>query len=437
MGSRAQLQPTIFVASDSSQHQQSHPPSQASAVARPASDVLKRPICLITHEFFPARGGIATFSEEIARAGATLDYKIEVWAQANGEDEKSWPFPVRRMPVRGTHGFVCRTRLALELIRNRRYLRKATVYMPEPAPLLAMMPLQFFAGFRPKRLVVTFHGSEILRFYRNPFYRVLTRQLIRNTSRVSVLSEFTRDLLYECFPEASGKTIIAPGALRSDLAAEKRDGGADVALPVEAAPGKLVVLTVGRLHPRKGQIYAMRALQALPAHVRANVEYWIVGKSSNGAGAPYEQELRATAARDTSLTVRFLGEVSDGVLGKIYGRADVFAMTSINYRQSVEGFGLVYLEASAHGLPIVAHGVGGVGEAVIDGKTGFVVPPPPPGSNDVSELTATFQTLLCDALLRERMGATGREHARLNNWQDSAKKLFAPLTGVTVAPWPA
>ena len=77
-------------------------------------DVLKRPICLITHEFFPARGGIATFSEEIARAGATLGYKIEVWAQENGAGEKRWPFPVRRMPVKGTHGFLCRARLAME-----------------------------------------------------------------------------------------------------------------------------------------------------------------------------------------------------------------------------------------------------------------------------------------------------------------------------------
>jgi glycosyltransferase involved in cell wall biosynthesis len=398
------------------------------------SGVLKKPICLITHEFFPAHGGIATFSEEIARAGAALGYNIEVWAQENGGGEKRWPFPVRRMPVRGTHGFACRTRLALVLIRNRRYLRNATVYMPEPAPLLAMMPLQFFAGFRPKRLVVTFHGSEILRFYRHPLHRALTRRLIRNASRVSTLSEFTRNLLYECFPEAAGKTIIAAGALRSELSLTP-EKGASAGAVAEAAQGKLVVLTVGRLHPRKGQIYAVRALQGLPEDLRKNVEYWIVGKSGNGAGGDYERELREVAAKDSALTVRFLGEVPDNVLGGVYGRADIFAMTSINYRQSVEGFGLVYLEASAHGLPVIAHGVGGVSEAVVDGKTGYVVPPPPPGSSDVGELTATFEKLLRDTALRERMGAAGREHARLNNWKDSAKKLFAPLTGVTAVPW--
>jgi len=403
---------------------------------------LSRPICLITHEFFPTHGGIATFSEEIARAGAELGYNIEVWAQENGESEKRWPFPVRRLPVKGTHGLWELGRLARELIRNRRQLRDATVYMPEPAPLLAMMPLQFFAGFRPKRLVVTFHGSEILRFYRNPLYRMLTRRLICNTSRVSVLSKFTRDLLYECFPEAAGKTIITPGAVRSGLSAEggaAAGGAARDALPVEAAaaPEKLIVLTVARLHPRKGQLHALRALQALPADLRGKVEYWIVGKSSNGAGAAYERELQAAVKNDSVLTVRFLGEVPDRALGKIYGRANIFAMTSVNYRQSVEGFGLVYLEASAHGLPVVAHDVGGVAEAVINGKTGFVVTPPPPGSGDVNALTAVFQSLLCDEVLRTRMGAAGREHARLNNWKDSATKLFAPLNGVMAMPWAA
>jgi len=59
-------------------------------------------------------------------------------------------------------------RLMRELIVHRRQLRYATVYLPEPGPMLAMMLLQFVPGFRPKRLVLTFHGSEILKFYRDP-----------------------------------------------------------------------------------------------------------------------------------------------------------------------------------------------------------------------------------------------------------------------------
>jgi phosphatidylinositol alpha-1,6-mannosyltransferase len=63
--------------------------------------------------------------------------------------------------------------------------------------------------------------------------------------------------------------------------------------------------------------------------------------------------------------VRFLGNLPDAELDRVYAQADVFALTSIDHGHSVEGFGLVYLEASAHGLPVVAHRVGGVAEAVV------------------------------------------------------------------------
>src|ERR1043165_8349978 len=165
------------------------------------------PVFLITHEFYPVRGGIATFAEEIARATASLGYKVEVWAQsapANAEKD-DWPFRMRRLPLKGTHDLICQIQLARELIRRRRELRYATVHLPEPGPMLTMMLLQFFQAFRPKRLVLTFHGSEILKFAGSPLRRMLARQLIRHATRVSTLTNYTQELLLEHFPEASDK----------------------------------------------------------------------------------------------------------------------------------------------------------------------------------------------------------------------------------------
>jgi phosphatidylinositol alpha-1,6-mannosyltransferase len=79
------------------------------------------------------------------------------------------------------------------------------------------------------------------------------------------------------------------------------------------------------------------------------------------------------------LTVRFFGNIPDEELAAVYDRSDIFALTSVEHGQSVEGFGLVYLEAAAHSLPIVAHRVGGVSEAVRDGVTGLLVTPGPAG----------------------------------------------------------
>ncbi|MBI4623016.1 MAG: glycosyltransferase family 4 protein [Verrucomicrobia bacterium] len=373
---------------------------------------LHHPIFLITHEFYPKRGGIATFTEEIARASATLGYDVEVWAQSAplAAEKTDWPFRLRRMPLKGTHDLTCQVQLTRELIRHRRDLRAATVYLPEPGPMMTMMLLQFFQAFRPRRLVLTFHGSEILNFARSPLRRWLAGQLIDHATRVSTLSTFTQELLLSHFPEAADKMFLTPGALRSDFA---------VVPPRPTVPkDKIVVLTVGRLHPRKGQLHTLQALQLLPPGVRRGLEYWIVGTGTKGN---YEGQLRAAAAALPELTVRFFGNLPDEELASVYGRADIFAMTSVNLDRSIEGFGLVYLEAAAHGLPVVAHDVGGVSEAVVDGVTGLLVPPERP-----AQLAAAFEKLIHDPPLRKKLGAAGRDWAARNCWKESAEALFNP-----------
>jgi len=370
------------------------------------------PVFLITHEFYPRRGGIATFAEEIARAAAGLGYDIEVWAPAAPEpaNKSDWPFRVRRMPLKGTHDLACQFQLARELVRHRRRLRQATVCLAEPGPMLTMMLLQFIPAFRPERLVLTFHGSEILKFSRWPLRRWLAGRLIRHATRISTLSLYTRQLLLDHFPGAADKIILTPGALRPD---------SSVVPARRAATGeKLIVLTVGRLHPRKGQLLTLQALQMLPPEDRRRLEYWIVGSDARG---DYEPQLRSTAAAQPDPVVRFLGNLSDDELPAVYAQADIFAMTSITLGHSVEGFGLVYLEAAAHGLPIVAHAVGGVGEAVGDGVTGLLVPPGKP-----AQLAAAFEKLIHDPGLRQRLGANGRDWATRNSWKQSAEALFNP-----------
>ncbi len=372
------------------------------------------PVFLITHEFYPVRGGIATFTEEIARASASLGYETEVWAQsAQPDQEKSWPFQLRRLPLKGTHDFWCQIQLAREFIRARRRLRYATVYLPEPGPMLTMMLLQFFRAFRPKQLVLTFHGSEILKFAGSPIRRALAGRLIRHATRISTLTNYTQELLLTHFPEAADKIFLTPGALRSDFAV--------VPPRSQAVRSKIVILTVGRIHPRKGQLLTLQALQLLPASDRARIEYWIVGGQNKGR---YEQTIREAATATPDLTVRFLGNIPDEELTTIYDRADIFAMTSINHGLSVEGFGLVYLEAAAHGLPVVAHDVGGVSEAVQDGLTGLLVPPHRP-----ARLAAAFEKLIHDPALRLRLGNAGREWAGQNCWTESAEALFGANPG--------
>ena len=180
-----------------------------------------------------------------------------------------------------------------------------------------------------------------------------------------------------------------------------------------ALPGaKTVILTVARLNPRKGQLQVIAALKALPAAQRASLEYWLVGSHDK---ENYGTALAAAAA-GADFPVKFLGDIADENLGGLYAQADIFTMTSMPHKHSVEGFGLVYLEAGAHGLPVVAHDIGGVPEAVIHGETGLLVAP-----GDTAALTAAFAQLLVDPALRRRLGEAGRTRAARRTWKDSAR----------------
>lgn len=159
----------------------------------------------------------------------------------------------------------------------------------------------------------------------------------------------------------------------------------------------------------------MEALMALPLALRKRMSFWIVG-SGNKHG--YENQLKRMA-KEADFGVTFFGDVSNEELEDLYARAHIFSMTSVNFRKSVEGFGLVYLEAAAHGLPIVAHRIGGVAEAVSHGENGILVEP-----GRIHELTNAFSALIEDAELRQEMGQNGIRWAQRNCWLKSAELLF-------------
>ncbi len=373
----------------------------------------------VTHEFFPHRGGIAVYTAEMAAAAARLGYAVEVWAPRLPQSvaEPAWPFQVNRLNIDSSHSLLNQWRMARHLLAHREHWEDTLVYVPEPGPLLSMLFLQFFDILPPGKLFITLHGSEILKLAMRPLMRASARRLFQRADRISVVSRYAERLLVDLFPSTASKVVLTPGALRADFARASR--------PHTRPPGeRIVILTVARIHPRKGQLRVLQALKALPSPIRARLEYWIVG----GHGKEnYEPAIRAAAA-DAGFPVTFLGDVPDGDLGTIYQQADIFAMTSMPHKLSVEGFGLVYLEAGAHGLPVVAHAIGGVPEAVIDGETGLLVPP-----DDSTALTAAFAKLINDPALCRRLGAAGRNRALSHTWDAAALTLFGP-PGASAAP---
>lgn len=378
-------------------------------------------IVAVTNEFYPHRGGIAVFTAEMAAAARRNGWPVEVWAPRLPPfmTEPVWDFPVQRLEVDGSHSLLNQWRMARHILRHREEWRDAILYVPEPGPLLSMLLLQFFDTLPPARLHLTLHGSEILRLAMRPLIRASAGRLFHRAHRISVVSRYAERLLIDLFPNTAGKTVLTPGALRADFARRTQAG-----FPARRSGERIVILTVARIHPRKGQLRVIEALKSLPSPVRARLEYWLVGGHEK---ENYEPALRAAAA-DAGFPVKFLGDIPDDKLGTVYEQADIFAMTSIPHKFSVEGFGLVYLEAGAHGLPVIAHAIGGVPEAVIDGETGLLVRPENP-----AELAAAFARLINDPEFRRRLGAAGRSRALSHTWDAAARTLFGQPSSIVAS----
>jgi phosphatidyl-myo-inositol dimannoside synthase len=168
------------------------------------------------------------------------------------------------------------------------------------------------------------------------------------------------------------------------------------------------VLSVARLDPDDAYKGVDSLLCAWP-QVIARVPKALLTIVGEGADRPRLQKIAQTLALDG--TVRFVGRVSDTDLTRAYAEADVFALVgrySGGRSPKGEGFGLVFIEAGAAGVPVVAGRGAGTEEAVRDGETGLLVEP-----DDPRAVAAAIVKLLGDRRLARRMGARGREHAQL------------------------
>lgn len=184
----------------------------------------------------------------------------------------------------------------------------------------------------------------------------------------------------------------------------------------EAGP---LVVTLCRLELRKGVdrlIDAMRALGPKRPGLRLVVA---------GDGPDRERLERRVARQGLEDRVLFLGRVEEAEKAALLDLADVFAMPVRRDGDSVEGFGLVYLEAGWRGTPSLAGRDGGVADAVKDGETGVLCE-----GADLRSVTETLARLLDDAALRDRLGAAARTHARAQIWE---QRLGDYLTDASAA----
>jgi phosphatidyl-myo-inositol dimannoside synthase len=349
-------------------------------------------VLLVTNDFPPRPGGIQSFLLGLV-SRLPPDEVVVYTSRWRGwqEWDATQPFRIVREDTSVLLPTPSVRRRAKQLLRDHDC---EVVWFGAAAPLGLLADGLRAAGAR--RVVATTHGHEA-GWAMVPGARQLLRRIAGSVDVLTYLGEYTRTRLAAAIGDDNVAKLqrLAPGVdadvFRPGLGEERRTH-----LGLSERP---VIVCVSRLMPRKGQDTLVRALPLVQRSV-PDAALLLVG------GGPYRSRLESLAA-DTGVSesVVFTGTVPWPDLPEYYGVGDVFAMPCRTRLggADVEGLGIVYLEASACGLPVVAGDSGGAPDAVVDGQTGYVI-----DGHSVNSLAALLYELLDDRDARRRMGDTGR-----------------------------
>lgn len=236
-------------------------------------------------------------------------------------------------------------------------------------PVLAPLGLFLrFVGRRP--VVVNVHGLDVI--YPNRLYQAIVLPCVKKLDFVICISEYTRQLCLSRGIRAERTAVVPPGIDTSTFHLTLTEAEQDHWIRqwgIESRP-KHILLTVGRLVPRKGIYFFVSQVLPRLRERRKDWIYLIVGDGPERG--PIESAIRA---QDLHEMVRLLGQVPDDELAAAYAMADVFVMPNVSVPGNPEGLGLVTLEALASGVPVVAADLEGIGEALGGKDDGTLVKP--------------------------------------------------------------
>jgi phosphatidylinositol alpha-1,6-mannosyltransferase len=374
-------------------------------------------ILLITNDFGPRTGGIETFV--IGLLERIVDCKVFVFTSSQGDTsgyDQEW---LKKFGVQ-----VIRDRSKI-LLPSWRVARRAkeiaqsknidVIVFGAAAPLALMAPQLRRAGV--KKIIALTHGHEVWWAKIFPFNMAMKR-IGNSVDNLTYLGEFTRQAISRSLSQKSADAMvkIAPGidtshfTPQADATRRRSELGLD---------GKKIIISVGRLVHRKGQD---KLIQALPIILRdiPNAHLLLVGEG------PYRAHLEKSVEKlSLKESVTFVGRIFYDDLPSYLSAADVFAMPSRSrfFGLEVEGLGIVYLEASACAIPVVAGLSGGAPDAVQEGITGLCVD----GTN-INHIAEAVIHICSDSKRATKMGMAGRnwviEQWRWEIWSKEFNSLL-------------
>ena len=371
-------------------------------------------LLLLTEYFAPHAGGTAVYYYEILRRLTGMEITVVTRAHPDAADFDRLqslqivrtPFP--RIPkVRMVVEWWAQFLVGLWMVFTRRI---DVIHAGQVFPGgLAVYSIHVLSG---APYAVYIHGEEVTLATRRWWKRLVVGFVLRRANAVFVNSRFSSRQVLELGVQRSRIHVVYPG-VDSDRFRPDADSPRHTWL---RGDGEHVLLSVGRLIPRKGLDTMIRLLPRVAAAV-PDVVYWIAGGGAQSERQRMEQLAAATGVSDR---VRFLGEVPGEDLPGLFKACEIFVMLNRTTSDGdVEGFGIVFLEAGACGKPVVGGRSGGAVEAVKDARTGLLI-----SSEDADAAVEAIVRLLRDAALRNRLGEAGRRRAiRHFSWDRAARRV--------------
>ena len=366
--------------------------------------VVSSPVLFVTNDFGPRAGGIETFVIGLIERrpyGQTIVYTS---AQTGSEAyDAAWKSDFGVTIIRDRAKILLPTpRVARNLVRIIKESDIQVAAFGAAAPLGLLSGSMKRAGVR--KTVALTHGHEVWWAKVFPFNLAL-RKIGTSVDSLTYLGEFTKQAISQSLSKASAKKMvkIAPGI---DVEHFSPQDSTQLRRDLKLV-NKRVIVSVGRLVHRKGQDHLIQSMPEILKSV-PSAHILIVGQG------PYLTHLEKLV-KDLNLVdhVSFIGRIQYAQLPQYICAGDIFAMPSRSrfFGLEVEGLGIVYLEASACGLPVIAGSSGGAPDAVLDGVTGLVV-----NGEDNQEIAAAAIKLLQDVDESKAIGLAGREWI-IENWR--------------------
>ncbi len=348
---------------------------------------------LVTNDFPPKVGGIQ-------------NYLWELWRRLPPDSTA-----VLTTPHRGADAFDAQQPIRIErdrakvLLPTRAFARRINALAAELNADLVLLdpavPLGILGKWLERPYGVVVHGAEVTVPGRIPLANSVLRRVLCNAHVVVAAGGYPAAEAHRCAGIELPTIVVPPGVATDRFvpidAMAKRKARQRLGFDADAP----LVVGLSRLVPRKGFDVLIDAA-AVVAKRRPTLQIAI-------AGSGRDRSRLERRARRAGSPVRFLGRIDDTESAELLASADVFAMLCRDRWAGLEqeGFGIVFLEASACSVPVIAGRSGGSAEAVVDETTGIVIDRP----KNVTEVAAAIERLLDDPELAQRLGHAGRVRA--------------------------